>query len=362
MDTTFGVEEELLVVDMTTGDASPHNFDLTFKSHPEYKAFLTPEFHMGTIEVKTGVHSDYEALCREVSMNRRFAVQVAAEQGQLVLGSGSHPVADWRTHATNTRPQSLEHLERHQDAARGAMTCGMHIHVGVPELERIKLFLGLREYLPLFLAVSANSPFFEGRDTGLSCWRLSQLDRYPRMGVPDPWDDLKKYRAAVEKLEEKGLIRIGTMMWHDLRIHRWYDTVEIRIFDVQMEARDASALIALVMLATRAVLASPGIVPTESWKILENRWLAMRHGVEARLVDWRTDEMLAVDVAVQRMAEAALQNTAVTQVEEWVAAVNGLLSRNGAKRQRDYIAAGGDVKRLPLWMAVSVMGGVGDGC
>jgi carboxylate-amine ligase len=198
----------------------------------------------------------------------------------------------------------------------------------------------LRSVLPEVLALSVNSPFHEGRDTGLASWRHSVLGRYPRMGVPEIWPDERTYFDHIELLRRLGSIEPDQGMWDDLRLHHRYGTLEVRICDAVHSLDRVWLIVALLQCEVMTLLAeaAAGTLPPpepRSW-IEENKWRVRRHGLEASLVDWRRNEAVPTAVRYERWLSRILP--AAVKLGIWprieLAMDAALSSGTGADQQR----------------------------
>lgn len=309
MHITLGVEEELQVVDATTFDLAAHNHDLTELTCPPRQGGTDREIHRGTIELKTAICRTPSEVALQIAELRGLAASRAASQSQRVLAAGLHPFADWRRQLLHDDAQRYPHyaqlLHEYQDVARGAMSFGLHVHLGLPDDSlRMPVMNRLRDVLPLVLALSANAPFCEGRDTGLHTWRHSLLGRYPRMGIPDAWDDEQAYFAHIERLRSVGSIGPDASLWEDLRLHHRYGTLEVRVCDAHHRLERLWLIVALLqaeaLTLAKESLAGQARPLVARTCIEENKWRVRRHGLTATLVDWQHDEELPVATVLQR--------------------------------------------------------------
>ena len=293
---TLGMEEEVQIVD-DRGQLVPHDFSAG--SPPDTSAgMLDREIHRCVIELKTKVCRSVDELQTALGTLRILARRRAAAQGQQILIAGIHPTAHWQRQAMHegaAYPHYTRLVDEYQDVARSAFSFGMHLHLGFePGAPRMAIMNRLRHVLPEALALSASSPFFEGRDTGLQSWRHSLLDRYPRMGMPDVWNSEAEYEQHVQRLRQTGCVQEGQGLWQDIRLHHRYGTLEIRIMDTHPQiARIGLIAILLQWEAETLQLELHAGCAGPAWSracIDENKWRARRHGLRARWIDWDRDE------------------------------------------------------------------------
>jgi carboxylate-amine ligase len=316
---TLGLEEELQVIG-AGGALCPHDIEAGPVPASGEHGMIGSELHRCALEVQTPICPDVDKLIGKLGALRAYARRRARRQGREVLAAGLHPFSSWLGQQVRGDPDQYPHYARllgeYADVARGAMSFGLHLHFGLGDPEaRIPVMNRLREVLPEVLALSASAPFFEGRDTGLHSWRHSLLDRYPRMGTPDAWDDEQAYFAHVRRLRRLGVLSPEQGLWEDMRLHHRYGTIEVRICDAT-PSLDRVWLIAALLLCEVATLereircgAAPAVLPRAC--VEENRWRARRHGLGATWIDWHRDELVGTPTRLRRwlarLAPAAAQ-------------------------------------------------------
>jgi glutamate---cysteine ligase / carboxylate-amine ligase len=343
VDGTVGLEEEFSVLDPSTLELVPRFEELRDAARerdPLLYEHITGELISSEIEIVSGPGSDLgDALARQRERRRRlFAL---ADAHNVALGAtGTHPWADYR----EQRIIDTEHYRRVEEGLKYVAwrnnTFSMHVHMGVRDIHRAVLVCDrLRPVLPLLLAISANSPCLDGRDSGLHSARTQSFTRsFPRCGVPDPFGGWAAYREYIELLLRTRSIVEFTQVWWSVRPHFAFGTVEVRICDAQATAPESDALAALttacVAQAARDVDESVPFTDPTPRVIEENMWRAIRFGSSGRLIDLESFEEYAACGAIERLAD-------------WTAPVRRELGidlsfpeRNGAQRQRAMIEAG----------------------
>ena len=341
---TLGVEDELQVVDARTGALVPFDIAQAKKALPDGHGAIASEIHKCTVELQTPVCVGPDEIAASLSALRGFARKQAASRGQNVLAAGLHPFSTWQSQPVHEEgyPTYAWLLSEYGEVARSALSFGLHVHLGLPDGRlRMPVMNALRSLLPEVLALSANSPFHEGRDTGLASFRHSVLGRYPRMGIPDVWPDEETYSDHIARLRRLGSIASHQGMWDDLRLHHRYGTLEVRICDAVTSLERIWLIVSLLQCeaATLAEEAALGRLPEPEpgvW-IEENKWRARRHGLGASLVDWRRDEAVPTPQRYERWL-ARLLPAAKTlglwpQIELAVAAALSKGSEAGQQRR-----------------------------
>ncbi|MGH2854471.1 MAG: carboxylate-amine ligase [Solirubrobacteraceae bacterium] len=343
VDGTVGLEEEFSLLDPATLEMVPRFEELLQDARARDRLLyehITGELISGEIEIVSGPGADlHDALVRQREQRRRlFAL---AEAHDLALGAtGTHPWADYRAQ----RIIDTEHYRRVEEGLKYVAwrnnTFSMHVHVGVRDADRAVLVCDrLRGVLPLLLAISANSPYLDGRDSGLHSARTQSFTRsFPRCGVPDSFGGWDAYREYIELLLRTHSIVEFTQVWWSVRPHFAFGTVEVRICDAQATATESEALAALLVAcvaqAARDVDEGAPFADPPPRMVEENMWRAIRFGLDGRLIDMQRFEEYPAREAIERLAE-------------WTAPVRGELGielsfpeRNGAQRQRAMIDAG----------------------
>jgi glutamate---cysteine ligase / carboxylate-amine ligase len=289
---TIGVEEEYQTIDPVTRDLRSHiGSEIIAKGKTLLKEHVKAEMHQSVIEVGTGICKDVKEAAREIKQLRTEIVKLCMANNLRMAASGTHPFADWRN-------QEIYPDERYQIivndmkmVARANLIFGLHVHVGVEDRETaIHLMNAARYFLPHILALSTNSPFWLGMDTGLKSYRCKVFDKFPRTNIPDYFTSYGEYESFVNLLIQTKCIDDAKKIWWDIRLHPNFPTLEFRICDVPMRVDETIALVALIQ-ATVAKLyklhaANQGFRLYRRALIMENKWRAVRYGVDGKLIDF----------------------------------------------------------------------------
>src|SRR5271165_1918467 len=341
-DFTVGVEEEFSILDPQSLDLTPRFEELraAAESDPVLAEGITGELIRSEIEIISGIGADlHDALARERDRRGRLFA-LSAARGAALGATGTHPWADYREQPII----DTEHYRRVEEGLRYVAwrnnTFSLHVHVGVRDIDRaIRVCDRLRGVLPLLLAISANSPYLDGRDSGLHSARTQAFTKsFPRCGVPDVFGGWPAYREYIEFLVRTRSIVEFTQVWWSVRPHFNFGTVEVRICDAQATAQESDALATLmaacIAQATRDIDEGVPFSDPAPRLIEENMWRAIRYGMSGRMIDLQRGEEYPSRGAIERLAE-------------WTAPVRGELGidvafpeRNGAERQRRMIEAG----------------------
>ncbi len=341
-DFTVGLEEEFAVLDPVTLELCPRFEQLSHAARPDpvLVQAVAGELISSEIEIRSGPGRDLAgARCAQRERRRRLFA-VAAEQ-QLALGAtGTHPWSDYRE-------QQIIQTEHYRRVEQGLQyvawrnnTFSLHVHVGIRGAERAVLVCDrLRPVLPILLAISASSPFLDGRDTGLHSARTQIFTKsFPRCGVPDRFGSWEAFADYIGLLVRTRSIVEYTQVWWSVRPHPAFGTVEVRICDAQPSAAESDGLAALIVacVAQAARDQDEGVPAADlpNRLIEENLWRALRYGLDGDLLDYERLETYPAAAALDRL----LEWTAPVRRELGIDVL--LPSRNGAQRQRRMLATG----------------------
>ena len=332
---TIGVEEELLLVDAECGLVADGEPVLERIGEPRRRSVST-EIFATQIELKTGICLDASQAARELGEVRR----AVAATGARLLGSGLYPAESGEP--VLVEKARYEAVKRDLASLLATPPCGLHVHVGVPDPETaVAVANAMRHHLPLLAALTANSPFRDGADTGLASARAAAVRSYPRFELPRAFRDYEDFRRVADQLITAAGVDDYTYIWWDVRPHPNLGTVEVRGMDVQPRPEQNAAIAALVQALAAKEIDRPGAPGLIREAIEESYFQAERYGLEARLMVDDSTAAPAREVARGALAEArpyAEQLGGAGALEE----IERILSDgNGAERQRRVHAEGG---------------------
>ena len=313
---TVGIEEELMILDGETLDLAQAIEPLLERVPPEFEGQVKPELMASVLEIATKPCDDIPAAGRELTELRRMVAGIAAEQGLLIGAAGTHPFARWEEQRIVDDPRYHELVDELGYLARRELIFGTHVHVAIDGPDRaIYVADGIRNYLPLLLALSANSPFWRGHATGMHSTREAVFRAFPRQGIPPHYGTWEIYKHRVESMVRSSAIEDYTFMWWDVRPHPKLGTVEIRVCDQQTSLEDTLALAALTAAIARRFSDSYDdgrpLVEHPSELIDDNKIRAAMRGIGARLIDFRAGRR----VAAARLAEDLIEELS-EEIEE----------------------------------------------
>jgi carboxylate-amine ligase len=306
---------------------------------------VQPETHQSAAELTTAPHRDAGGAGREAGALRRRLERHLAEHGLVLASAGTHPRAVWTDIRVSQTPRYRIIHETMRELARREPTFALHVHIGVDSAPRaLTLANRLRTHVPLLLALSANSPFWQGRDTGLSSARVPIFQAFPRSGLPRAYSSYEEYVEAVDRLVRTGAIPEPNFIWWDVRLQPRLGTVEVRIMDSQTTADATNALAALVQTIAHLELEEGYCseeLQTAPEVLDENRFLAARDGMEAELIDLEADRRLPAHEQLDHLLDRAHDHAEELGCADALGAVRDLSRANGAAWQRRTAASGG---------------------
>jgi carboxylate-amine ligase len=347
---TLGVEEEVMLLDAETLTLAPA-IDQVLAALPQHlRERATSETHASVAELATGVHATVDGAATELARLRDELAAALDGLGLRAASAGTHPTAVWQEVAVSSAPRHRAVEDAMRVLARREPTLALHVHVGVPTpTAAIGALNQLRAHLPILLALSGNSPFWQGRDTGLASARTPLFQAFPRVGIPRAFASYADWAHAVDLLVRCGALPDHTHLWWDVRLNPALGTVEVRVMDAQTRVADAASLVALVQCLVRLEV----VEGWASWRVLnarevleENRFLAARDGVSAELINLDRDGLVPVRALAEELLAACAPHARALGCTDELERVHALLDLPGAQRQRDAAGPQGDFDGL----------------
>jgi carboxylate-amine ligase len=345
---TLGVEEETMLL-------NPHNWSLAQQMDrvlpalsEELSSHVTPETHRSALELSTGAHGTAGGVAEELLGLRKKLESELMPLGLRCASSATHPFTNWHETIVSTGPRYDMVYGSMRELARREPTFALHVHVGVEDPEdAIRLTNRMRAHLPLLLALSVNSPFWQGRDTGLGSARTPLFQAFPRVGIPRLFADYADWVEAVDLLIRCDAFPDASFLWWDVRPQPRFGTVEVRILDAQITVPETAALAALVQSIARLELkdgfASQRLMATQE-ALDENRFIAARDGMGAELIDPDGERRVPAGRMLADLLEACAPHGRELGCTEELEPIAWMAEATGALRQLN-IARRGD--RLP---------------
>ena len=302
-DFTIGIEEEYLLVDRDSLALAPAPPELMEKCGAALEGQFSPEFLECQVEIGSKVCNNVGEARDDLRHLRGTVARLAGEYNLAPIAASCHPFSDWRDQHHTKKDRYNELRDDLAGVVRRLLICGMHVHVGLPDKElRIDVTNQLSYFLPHLLALSCSSPFWQGEDTGLSCYRLSVFDNLPRTGLPPKLDGWGEFERSVNALVDLGVIEDSSKVWWDLRPSSRFPTIESRICDVSPRLETTLTLAAMIQSLTRMLWRLRQ--KNQRWRlydnflIAENRWRAQRYGTREGMIDFGAGKIIPFSQAL----------------------------------------------------------------
>jgi len=328
---TFGIEEEFFLThprSRTLAVEVPRSFIRACRRR--FGAAIAPELLWSQVEVVSPVFRGHDEARAEMTRLRRGVAEIAIEKDLRLLASGTHPICAWGEQVETPKRRYRELMTDFQIVARRNVLCGLHVHVAVPPgIDRVVLMNRVMRWLPVFLALSTSSPFWNRTDTGLLSYRQAAYDEWPRTGIPDRFRDEAEYARFVDLLVAGGAANDASFLWWAIRPALSYPTLELRICDACTRVEDALAIAALYRCLVRLLIRRPELAP--DWTpftrrlIDENRWRAKRCGIDAAFVSEDGSPPRACRAVVGDLLECVAEDARDLGCETEMARVRALL-------------------------------------
>jgi carboxylate-amine ligase len=288
---TLGIEEEFAIVDPQTRELRSHIQEILEGGKVMLKEQIKPEMHQSVVELGTEICASIDNAREHVIELRSKLADLAGRSGLKIASVGTHPFSHWRDQLITEGERYQEIVKDMQLVARANLIFGLHVHVGIPDRpSAIHVMNQARYFLPHIYALSVNSPFWVGQDTGLKGYLLKVFERFPRTGIPDAFESLSEYEDYCKLLVKTGCIDNPKKVWWDIRLHPFFDTLELRVCDAQSRVDDTLAIAALIqaIIAKLFKLLRQNITFRVYRRRLldENRWRASRYGIDGNLIDF----------------------------------------------------------------------------
>lgn len=295
MDFTLGIEEEYQVIDPKTRELTSHDQQIVEEAAKVIDDQVKAEMHQAVVEVGTHICKDINDAKEQVTHLRKTISEVAGSLGYKIGAAGTHPFSEWEKQLITPNPRYDEIINELQDTARSNLIFGLHVHVGVEDKSMaVHLVNSLRYFLPHFYALSTNSPFWEGRNTGFKSFRTKVFDKFPRTGIPGIFQTYSEYQHYLDILVKTKCIDNPKKIWWDVRIHPFFPTIEVRICDVPLTIQETVCITALIQATVAKLyklrLQNLNFMNYHRALINENKWRAARYGVDGKMIDFGKEE------------------------------------------------------------------------
>jgi carboxylate-amine ligase len=364
---SIGIEEEYQTIDPETRDLRSHiASEILPKAKLALQEAVKPEMHQSVIEVGTRVCRDIKEARENIQSLRREMITLAGEQGMLLAAASTHPFSDWKLQEIYPDERYQQVVEDMQLIARANLVFGLHVHIGIEDRNTaIHIMNSMRYFLPHILALSSNSPFWMGMNTGFKSYRCKVFERFPRTNIPDVFANWAEYETFVNLLVKTHCIDNGKKIWWDIRPHPFFHTLEVRVCDIPMRLDETIAIAALIQ-ATIAMLYQLH-ASNKSYRIygraliMENKFRASRYGIQGKLIDFGKEEEVPVLELMLEYLE--LIDPVVDELgsRDEINYIHQMLAMGtGADRQLKVFEETGDLKKVVDYIVAETRVGVFD--
>ena len=291
MEFTLGIEEEYQVIDPVTRELISHDQKIVVEAGKHLNEQVKAEMHQAVVEVGTNICQNIAEARAEIIHLRKSISDIAIDLGFRIGAAGTHPFSAWQKQLITPNPRYDEIVNELQDTARSNLIFGLHVHVGIADRAlALHITNAMRYFLPHLYALSTNSPFWEGRNTGFKSFRSKVFDKFPRTGIPGIFDNLTDYENYVNLLVKTNCIDNPKKIWWDIRVHPFFPTLEVRICDVPLTIDETITITALI----QALVAKLYKLKTQNLNFIvyhralinENKWRASRYGIDGKMIDF----------------------------------------------------------------------------
>jgi carboxylate-amine ligase len=305
---------------------------------PHLADHVDAETHGSALELRTGAHESVPATISELAALRGELRSELEPRGLRAAAAGMHPTTVWQETRISGGDRYQLLYASLRELARREPTFALHVHVAVPDPEdALRAMNRLRGHLPLLLALSANSPFWQGRDSGLASTRTPMFGAFPRVGLPRAFADYGDYVSSIDLLLRCGAFPEPTFLWWDVRLQPRWGTVEVRIMDAQTTIADSAALVALVQSLVHMAISEEGAPtsPANPELLAENRFLAARDGMQAHFLDAALEGQISAYDVLSSTLEACAPHADRLGCRDELESARELSHHPGAERQRE---------------------------
>ena len=350
---TIGIEEEYQTIDPESRDLRSHiSAEIVQKGKMLLAERVKPEMHQSVVEIGTGICKNILQAKTEVRMIRRQIVELAKANGLRLAAAGAHPFADWAKQEIYPDDRYRVIVEDMKMVARANLIFGLHVHIGVEDRDvAIQLMNGARYFLPHLLALSSNSPFWEGMDTGFHSYRCKVFERFPRTNIPDAYQSWSEFEDYVNLLIHTKSIDNAKKIWWDIRPHPHYPTLEFRVCDMPMRYEETIAIAAIC----QAIIAKLYKLHERNLSfrhysralLMENKWRAARYGLEGKLIDFGKQTEVPAKDLIYEILDFISDVVPELGSEQEISYVRRIIQEGtGAVRQRRVFQETNDLKKV----------------
>src|ERR1035437_5481416 len=366
---TLGIEEEFQIVDPQTRELRSHVSEILAEGRLLLGEKIKPEMIQSMVEVGTGVCANIQEAREDITKLRCIISGLARKKGMAIVAASTHPFSKWSEQEIfeGDRYKLLD--DELQMVARSLLIFGVHVHVGIPDPDRrIHIMNAARYFLPHVLAMTTSSPFWLGFNTGLKSYRSEVFKKFPRTEIPDNFESYQQYQAYVDLLVKMNCIQDGSKIWWDVRPHHLFPTLEFRICDIPTRVDDTIAVAALFQaIVAKLNLLADGNLGFRIYHrrlILENKWRAIRYGLDGMLLDLGKQKEVPVKDLIREMLEFVDDVVDPLNSRKEIEHIHTILDRGTSAddQLRVYEESGGDFNAVVDMLMATTLENVPDKC
>ncbi len=356
---SFGIEEEYFLADKRTLDVAKQTPNALFEAaNWSTGGQAMREMLQAQLEVATNVHVDAADAREELAFLRREVAKVADQFGFAIMACGTHPTAVWRESQPSPKPRYEEMIEDLRSIGHRNMMCGMHVHVQLPDSEkRFAVMCAMIPWLPLFIALSASSPFWDSHKTGLKGYRLAAYSELPRTGLPELFETEQHYKDYVDALKTSGVIPDESHIWWAMRPSLRHPTLELRAPDTCTLIEDGVAIASLYRALARHLYQRPeishGVTSVDRAIAVENKWRAQRYGTDCIFAS--KDGPVPIAELLSALIERTAADAEALGCAEEVDHCRTIVARGSSAdfQLRAFEEGGEDISAVSRWIAAA---------
>jgi carboxylate-amine ligase len=349
---TIGIEEEYQIIDPETRELRSYIQEFLEQGRLVLQDQIKPEFLQSQVEVGTSICHSMEEARAEIVKLRRHITQIAERNGLRVAAASTHPFSKWSTQQVTAGERYTQLQANMAELARRMLIFGLHVHVGIEDKElMIDVMNQSRYFLPHVLALSTSSPFWHGRETGLKSYRSIVFQSLPRSGLPPSFNSWSEFQGFVETLIKTNCIDEPRKIWWDVRPHPKFPTLEFRVADICTTVDEVLCIAALYQaIVARLIMLRQSNMSWRRYRhhlVTENKWRAVRYGIEGKLIDFGRREEVPVPQLIKELLEFVDPVVDELGVRREVEFVHTILERgSSADRQLKVFRATGSLEAV----------------
>src|SRR4026209_574498 len=305
---TLGIEEEFQIVDPHTRELRSHVVEILEEGTMLLGEQIKPEMIQSMVEVGTGICANIQEARADITNLRSVISSLARKNGLAIVAASTHPISRWQDQKIFDDERYELLVQELQTVARSLLIFGLHVHVGIPDRERaVHIMNAARYFLPHVLALTTSSPFWMAHNTGLKSYRSEVFKQFPRTDIPDHFDSYPGFQRYIDLLIKTGCIDNGKKIWWDVRPHPFFPTLEFRVCGIPTRVDDTIAIAALfqaiVAKLNKLIDRNLGFRLYRRMLIQENKWRAVRWGLDGKMIDFGKQTEVPVHDLVLELLE-----------------------------------------------------------